>query len=303
MAPVTRRAARKAFTPSISTPPVLEIPEVLEMILLQIDMRTLLISCQRVCRDWRDLITKSLSIQKPLFFTPIKESEWGMGEKLPNLLLAEMFPAIFPAEGEPRKRDFLFSDCVMTKDPASLDRFVQKDASWRRMLVQQPPILELGLFHIDSARGGDSALCVIIPANLMKQKNRDEGLRMGRLFGILLFDSPIRVGKFKSARLYWLLDEPIDFHSRQESNKDAFHQMLGQVGLVLHTKQIIQCAMGFGRGFSGVKTTKMKIIAAYREHGLDVDSQAEEMKARRRSAEEIELSDIDSDEADSEDLD
>ncbi|OQD90509.1 hypothetical protein PENANT_c001G09794 [Penicillium antarcticum] len=163
MAPVTRRAARKAFTPSISTPPVLEIPEVLEMILLQIDMRTLLISCQRVCRDWRDLITKSLSIQKPLFFTPIKESEWGMGEKLPNLLLAEMFPAIFPAEGEPRKRDFLFSDCVMTKDPASLDRFVQKDASWRRMLVQQPPILELGLFHIDSARGGDSALCVIIP--------------------------------------------------------------------------------------------------------------------------------------------
>jgi hypothetical protein len=126
---------------------------------------------------------------------------------------------------------------------------------------------------------------------------------MGRLFEILLFDSPIRIGRFGSTRLYWSADEPIDFHSSQESNKDVFHRMLGQVGLVLHTKQIIQCAMGFGRGFSGVKTTKMEIIEAYREHGLDIDSQAEEMKARRRSAKEIEWSDIDSDEGHSEDLD
>jgi hypothetical protein len=136
------------------------------MILLQTDMRTLLTSCQRVCRDWHDLITTSPSIQKSLFFTPIKESEWGAGEKLPNLLLAAMFPTIFPAKGDPRKRDFHFSDCAMAKDAVSLDRFIQKNASWRRMLVQQPPIFELGLFHIDSGRGGDSALCVSIPVSL-----------------------------------------------------------------------------------------------------------------------------------------
>jgi hypothetical protein len=113
--------------------------------------------------DWRILIIKSPSIQKALFFTPIKESEWGVGEKAPNFLLAEMFPTIFPGKGDPFERDFYFSDCAMTKDPASFDRFVRKDASWRRMLLQQPPILELGLFHMYSGRGGDSAYYTPIP--------------------------------------------------------------------------------------------------------------------------------------------
>ena len=167
MVPITRSAARKAFTASALIPPVLGIPEVLEIILLHTDMRTILTSCQRVCRDWRNLITKSPSIQKALFFTPIKESEWGAGEKVPNPLLAEMFPTIFPAKVNPGNRDFYFSDCTMTKDPVSLDRFVRKDASWRRMLVQQPPILELGLFHIDSARGGDSAYSISIPVSFL----------------------------------------------------------------------------------------------------------------------------------------
>lgn len=167
MAPVTRGAARKAYTSLISTPPVLTTPEVLELILVQTDMRTLLTSCQRVCRDWHNLITTSPSIQKSLFFTPIKEPEWGAGEKLPNPLLAEMFPTIFPAKGDPYKRDFHFSDCAMAKGPTSLDHFVQKDASWRKMLVQQPPLWEFGLFHIDSGRGGDNALCVVIPVSLV----------------------------------------------------------------------------------------------------------------------------------------
>ena len=135
------------------------------MILLQTNIRTLLTSCLRVCRDWRNLIIKSPSIQKALFFIPIKESEWGAGEKVPNPLLAGMFPTIFPAKGDRDNRNFHFSDCAMTKDPETLDRFVRKDASWRRMLVQQPPISELGLFHIDSARGGDSAHCISIPVS------------------------------------------------------------------------------------------------------------------------------------------
>ncbi|KAJ6111315.1 hypothetical protein N7523_007376 [Penicillium sp. IBT 18751x] len=323
MAPATRSAARKAFTVSTLTPPALETPEVLEMILLQTDMRTLLTSCQRVCRDWRNLIIKSPSIQKALFFISIKESEWGAGEKVPNPLLAEMFPTIFPTKGDPDNRDFHFFDCAMTKDPASLDRFVWKDASWRRMLVQQPPISELGLFHIDSARGGDSAHCISIAvslainlrleisrltrhiqANPKTQANGDEGLRMGMLFEILLFDSPIRIGTSRRARLFWSADEPIDFHSSCELNKDAFHRMLRQFDLVLYNTQVIQCGMGFWGDFSAGKTTRMDIIEAYREHGLDIDSQAEEMKAYRRSAKEIEWAGIDSvsDEGESEEL-
>ena len=83
MAPIARSAARKAFTASISITPVLATPEVLEMILLHTDMRTLLTSCQRVCRDWRNLITKSPSIQKALFFTQSKNPNGAREKRYP----------------------------------------------------------------------------------------------------------------------------------------------------------------------------------------------------------------------------
>ncbi|KAJ5652691.1 hypothetical protein N7507_010117 [Penicillium longicatenatum] len=305
MAPITRSAARKAFTASILTPSALNIPEILEMILLQIDMRTLLISCQRVCREWRNMITKSLPIQKVLFFTPIKEFEWGTGEKVHNSLLAEMFPTCFPGKGDEDDCKFDFSDCAMTKSSAGLDRFVRKGASWRMMLVQQPPILELGLFHIDSCRGGDDASSIIIPANPKQTANGEEGLRMGRLFEILLFDSTIRHGRFPSKQLCWSADMPFDIQFRHKRHKVLFHRMLGQSGLVLYTMQVIQCMMGYRNTFNGGKA-KMDIIEAYKAHGLDVDSQEEEMMAYRISAEEeLERSDTDSsfDEDEREDFD
>ncbi|KAL4954382.1 hypothetical protein BDW69DRAFT_163300, partial [Aspergillus filifer] len=60
---ITRSAANR----------VLETPELLEMILVQTDMRTLLISAQRVCRTWKALIDHSPSLQRALFFTPVKD--------------------------------------------------------------------------------------------------------------------------------------------------------------------------------------------------------------------------------------
>jgi hypothetical protein len=111
---------------------------------------------------------------------------------------------------------------------------------------------------------------------------------MGRLFDILLFDSPIRIGSSRTTHLYWSVDEPTDFHSTNEINEDAFHQMLGQLNLVLFNWQIIQCAIRYSGGFSGGKPTRMDTVNVYREHGLDVHSQAEEIKAFRRLAKEIE---------------
>jgi hypothetical protein len=43
----------------------------------------------------------------------------------------------------------------MIQDPAGMARFVQPDVSWRKMLVQQPPITELGLFQISSGVAGE----------------------------------------------------------------------------------------------------------------------------------------------------
>lgn len=136
---------------------VLDSPELLEMILVQMDMRSLLTSAQRVCLHWASLINSSPSIQKALFFTPIKESEWGADEKTPNPLLAETFPSIFPARGRTDRFRFDFSDMAITKDASTMARFVRKEASWRRMLVQQPPIRTIGLFHISHGMVGDRA--------------------------------------------------------------------------------------------------------------------------------------------------
>ena len=144
---------------------VLNTPEILAMILAEMDMRTLLISAQRVCRTWLNLISESPSIQKALFFTPIKGSEWGMEEKTSNPLLAETFPSFFPAKGRPMYYQFNFSDLAMAKDASTMARFVRDDASWRRMLVQQPPISDIGVLHICHTMSGDYAGSSNIPVS------------------------------------------------------------------------------------------------------------------------------------------
>lgn len=158
--------ATEPVTREVVTTPVLATPEILEMILLQTDMRTLLTSAQRVCRAWLHLITKSPSIQKALFFTPMKDSDRGSDTKRINPLLADAFAPIFPPKDGSEKHKFDFSNLNWTKDPSSMARFVRKDASWRRMLVQQPPLPELGLFNLYHARGGDTARCFFIPVSV-----------------------------------------------------------------------------------------------------------------------------------------
>lgn len=134
---------------------VLDSPELLEMILVQVDMRSLLTSAQRVCLHWASLINSSPSIQKALFFTAIKECEWGADENTPNPLLAVAFPSVFPANGRTDRFQFDFSDMAITKDASTMARFVRKEASWRRMLVQQPPIRTIGHYHITHGMAGD----------------------------------------------------------------------------------------------------------------------------------------------------
>lgn len=137
-------------------------PEILEMILIQVDISTLLTSAQRVCRSWFDVISKSPLIQKGLFFTPVNDSEWVIGEKRLNPLLIEAFPSIFPTEDRPYSGCLDVCDLPMTQDALTMARFIRKDASWRKMLVQQPPLLDIGLFQVSSSRGGDRAESSIV---------------------------------------------------------------------------------------------------------------------------------------------
>src|SRR5437879_630808 len=73
---------------------VLSTAELLELILLQLDLRTLLTAAQRTCRYWKTLIRDSPSLQKYLFLMPDESAP-----KSWNPLLAEAFPSFFSQDG------------------------------------------------------------------------------------------------------------------------------------------------------------------------------------------------------------
>ena len=70
-----------------AVPRVLEIPELVERILLALPMQDLLL-CQRTCKAWCDLVLKSPNIQRALFFLPLDgllyAHEVPQGARLPR---------------------------------------------------------------------------------------------------------------------------------------------------------------------------------------------------------------------------
>lgn len=69
--------------------------ELLERILLQLDMRTLLVSAMRVSRAWNSLITTSPPLQRALFLLPEGRGDASISDTVFNPLLARHFPPFF----------------------------------------------------------------------------------------------------------------------------------------------------------------------------------------------------------------
>ncbi|PWI64733.1 hypothetical protein PCL_08598 [Purpureocillium lilacinum] len=69
--------------------------ELLERILLQLDMRTLLVSAMRVSRAWNSLITTSPPLQRVLFLLPEGRGDASISDTVFNPLLARHFPPFF----------------------------------------------------------------------------------------------------------------------------------------------------------------------------------------------------------------
>ncbi|KAJ5992668.1 hypothetical protein N7451_008392 [Penicillium sp. IBT 35674x] len=250
----------------------LDTPELLEMILTQTDVRTLLTSA-RVSRNWFNLISTSPSIQKALFFAPIKESEWGREERFLNPLLTEAFPSLFPTKDKLYNDHFDIRELPMVKDTLTVAQFTRKDASWRKMLVQQPPISGIGLFAIESAMGGKSVQCSSVPPDQKMQECGYDGLRMERLFEVLLLT------RFTSPEVYWSAEGSIEFDAYSEKINDVFYQNLSKFGLVLCTRTVRQCAMGWiDRRPRPGADVRYNIIEAYRAHGLDVDLKEQDIE-------------------------
>lgn len=125
---------------------VLTTLELLELVLLQLHPRTLLTSALRVNYQWHDTITSSAKIQEALFFKP---APVGSDPEV-NPILQEVFPIFFDGIWHTY---YSFNNLPMAACDEKTDAFLRREASWRHMLVRQPPVLGLGKWHHCESEG------------------------------------------------------------------------------------------------------------------------------------------------------
>lgn len=159
----------------LSVSPALTIPELLEPILLSLDMRTLLTSALRVCRQWRDLIQGSILLQRALYFECEKKPEESYEVEF-NPLLVELFPILFDFDGVTTRG---FNDLAVEALPIGRRRvaFYRRNASWRRMHIRQPPVKHVGLWTLD---------VITRRKETMRMVKYDGGLKMEAFYSLVL---------------------------------------------------------------------------------------------------------------------
>jgi hypothetical protein len=248
---------------------VLSTPELLEMILLKLDMRTLLTTAQRVCLQWQGLIADSPAIQQALFFRPVPmppslpstqnldgNDNDPMGQRAQkNPLLAELFDPWFnnqPSTTERRRFGKLDPQTLlMGQTDRKRAAFLRAGASWQRMLVQQPPVRSIRHVQVADAMGGTSyrvSSLVLKNAAQGEEGGADDGgLRMGTLYDLTwkldaMYFSP-------SWRMYWSKDDDGDAsnpnHARQLLNEFLGKATTRQVEEILFvSRYTIQCVVG-----------------------------------------------------------
>lgn len=187
-------------------------PEIVLSILRQMDMATLLTS-QRVCHMWADLIRESKTLQQDLYFLPTSH-EGNDEPRYRNPLLAETFPFLkqvinlnndqiagFLTACGYEWEDIQLRNLDLLRSPTKQDQYMRPEASWRRMLTHQPPLYTVGSFSGQAGRFGSDWT----QSKAAKQSN---GLKMEALFHwvvSLLFDQmkgtdiSIYIGKGLSA--------------------------------------------------------------------------------------------------------
>ncbi|KAI0198138.1 hypothetical protein F4808DRAFT_269081 [Astrocystis sublimbata] len=148
------------------------ITEIAENILAHLPMKDLLL-VQRVSSGWRELIKSSPTLQELLFMRPrqIQAGQNISSDSIPirefNPLLVEHMPLWFSAG------DAYFQTVKDAPWAESVSRlvFLRQDASWRHMLLAQPPFTAFESVRRVHAMGGDSLSVGCI--------DQPDGVRMG----------------------------------------------------------------------------------------------------------------------------
>ncbi|KAK4212290.1 hypothetical protein QBC37DRAFT_425197 [Rhypophila decipiens] len=170
------RSQSDAQAQTTATAAVLKCPELLELILLHLDLKSRITSAPRVSRFWFVNLNQSPSLRKASFFQadrsldPPEPGERPYINPLLQEALGEYFFNLSDSEAEGGKHRFRRAECfwklpwspnnlhhlkaetgsVVDVDPSCRQRsFTRKGASWRRMLVSQPPPPFLGFTWLD----------------------------------------------------------------------------------------------------------------------------------------------------------
>ncbi|KAJ5378655.1 hypothetical protein N7509_011774 [Penicillium cosmopolitanum] len=218
---------------SQSTKAVGRLPvELWELILLQLDLPTLLTSATRVCHAWAALIQESTVLQQFLFFAP--ESDVQRVDKTHNLLLVDAFSSLFPkheTDEDYFQCKFTLASWNLAKYPEKQIAYLRPNASWRRMLVQQPPVYRIGLMIESFGHHINFVKYYEIPGDSSRTKN---GIRMEDVFEEIFINPDLR---FEDPQANWRgCFSPI-MSQKLETLQKLLHRNL-DVGLVLQTTTV-----------------------------------------------------------------
>ncbi|KAF2469083.1 uncharacterized protein BDR25DRAFT_304620 [Lindgomyces ingoldianus] len=163
---------------------VLSVFELIEQILLQLPMYDLLMA-QSVCTRWRTVILSSSRIQRDLYFLPREvPSNASPADLKPNPVLAAAFEEVFEISKRRGlyhiwQRDFTVRKafCMEILLHSTMDSWTEevkyKEASWRRMLMTQPPVSSVAVTDLRVAPDYDDCFAEWVDI--------EEGVRMGDL--------------------------------------------------------------------------------------------------------------------------
>jgi hypothetical protein len=141
---------------------VFETLELFEAILVQLPPRDLLLA-QRISRGFQSVIQSSPKLQQSLFFRPESFEDpkiWRLNPLLRDLF----FPWFVTAEYRWNLPGYdIFQLLDWNRDAKTKEAFLHPNASWRRMLLIQPPPKDLAIVSWAHGQGGDSASKATIP--------------------------------------------------------------------------------------------------------------------------------------------
>jgi hypothetical protein len=137
---------------------VMSTPELLETVFIQLNSLSALLHAQLVSRHFHTVIASSPKLQQKLFFRPSANREDSQQWTL-NPLLRQHFVPFFLTRSMPDYASFKLMDWVKSKPEA----FLRADASWRQMLIVQPPPAEVTVVRLSEGQGGECEEQAIVP--------------------------------------------------------------------------------------------------------------------------------------------